>query len=330
MKKIKKSNPLTIIILALFLVSIVTSPIVQAEENFEQVDLQTIEFENIQEESDEVNEEEAIEPSLIPGDFFYFVKIAIEKIKLAITFDDVKEAELLAKYASERLAEAEALFVIGKEEDALKVIEKAIEFMDSTEDFEKNHDESEAVGNKDVTVIDDSSASEVNNKLEPVQRQNIIALTAALEKVSNPKAMASLQKNIDKTYEKIAKKLEKELGVEEETLEMEAEEHPLNSIEAPKGDTEVESDASIASPISPNAAVVNQPNKNIKQEIPAEKAKEKQAVKGQLKKEEKHQKKAEKHQNQVEKKQVKNENKNNGKNGENQGKAKNENNKNGQ
>ena len=39
--------------------------------------------------------------------------------------------------------------------------------------------------------------------------QNIVALKAALEHVKNPKARASLEKNIDKSYAKLAEKLDK-------------------------------------------------------------------------------------------------------------------------
>ena len=49
-------------------------------------------------------------PTLVPGDFFYFTKMALEKIKLTLTFNDVKEAKLLSTYATKRLAEAEVLF----------------------------------------------------------------------------------------------------------------------------------------------------------------------------------------------------------------------------
>ena len=163
-------------------------------------------------------------PSLLPGDMFYFAKIVVEKIKLALTFDDVKEAELLATYASERMLEVEALFKEGKEDEAQEIIENALEYMEDAEfllDQEINSDQEEATANgenendtvseDEKNVEEDADETEAGD-IEEVQElvsQNIIALQAALEKVKNPVAKAALQKNIDKSYAKLAKKLEK-------------------------------------------------------------------------------------------------------------------------
>ncbi|RFU70781.1 hypothetical protein D0469_04845 [Peribacillus saganii] len=162
-------------------------------------------------------------PTSLPGDFFYFTKTSLEKIKLALTFDKVKEAELLASYASERLAEAEALFDAGKEEEALNAIKKATAFMENAgkiveegsekETETKDQDSKESETEKstdDKTEIEDKETEDT--KLEEVENklsQNIIALKAALEKVKNPTAKAALKKNIEKSYAKLAKKLEK-------------------------------------------------------------------------------------------------------------------------
>ncbi|MEH7253339.1 DUF5667 domain-containing protein [Neobacillus niacini] len=162
-------------------------------------------------------------PALLPGDFFYFTKILLEKIQLALTLDDVKEAKLIAEYASERLLEAEALFAEGNEEAALKTMKKAIENIDNANVIV----EEQQAENKDDVTVDEESQEEVGEddglgEVKEVVSQNIIALTAAMEKVKNPVAKAALQKNIDKSYAKLAKKLEKkrqkktkELSVEE-------------------------------------------------------------------------------------------------------------------
>lgn len=202
-------------------------------------------------------EAKAVEqPTLVPGDFFYFAKLTIEKIKLILTLNDVKEAELLAKFASERLAEAEVLFAEGKEDRALETIKKALEDMNSannvvveqtedkdatvTDKVETEVDKNDSPSTTDVTVNTDvqvqvttdvaaptttetpvtsetsvptveapSNDLEVVKDIEGIITQNIIALTAAMEKVQNPVAKAALQKNIDKSYEKLAKKLAK-------------------------------------------------------------------------------------------------------------------------
>lgn len=140
-------------------------------------------------------------PSLLPGDFFYFSKILIEKIRLALTIDDVKEAKLIAEYAAERLSEAEALFVDGNEEAALETMKKAIDNIDIAEDQVTNAEEDDS----GETVEDETELEQAKEAVS----QNIIALTAAMEKVKNPAAKAALQKNIEKSYAKLAKKMEK-------------------------------------------------------------------------------------------------------------------------
>lgn len=159
-------------------------------------------------------------PSLLPGDFFYFAKIVFEKIQLALTFDDVKEAKLLANFAAERLAEAEALFAAGDEEAALETIKTALENMENADNAVKEEQPAKEEVSEEQAAGEEQPAADVkddqqtNNEPEveevkQVMSQNIIALTAAMEKVKNPVAKAALQKNIDKSYVKLAKKLEK-------------------------------------------------------------------------------------------------------------------------
>ncbi|GEM_PF-2226554 len=170
-------------------------------------------------------------PSLLPGDFFYFAKTVLEKIKLAFTFDNEEEAKLFTTYASERLAEAEALFKNGEEDKALETIQKALENLDSAGDLAESgsstveEEENSKVTNDDSAPKDEEASTteetvtpktgeettveDSYNEVEKLISQNIIALKAALEKVKNPVAKAALQRNIEKSYAKLAKKLEK-------------------------------------------------------------------------------------------------------------------------
>ncbi|MDQ1004011.1 hypothetical protein QFZ28_004411 [Neobacillus niacini] len=154
-------------------------------------------------------------PSLLPGDFFYFSKILVEKIRLALTIDDVKEANLIAEYAAERLSEAEALFADGNEEAALETMKKAIDNIEIADDHVTNLEES-ASGE----IVENET--ELNQAKDAVS-QNIIALTAAMEKVKNPVAKTSLQKNIQKSYAKFAKKMEKREKKQQKITEYSAE-----------------------------------------------------------------------------------------------------------
>ena len=95
------------------------------ETTTEETTEESISVETTTEESaEEIEEVES--PVLVPGDFFYFVKSFMEKIRLAVTTDDYKEAKLLVDFATERIAEANVLITEGKTEEAAKVLQEAI------------------------------------------------------------------------------------------------------------------------------------------------------------------------------------------------------------
>jgi hypothetical protein len=70
------------------------------------------------------------EPTLVKGDFFYFVKMTIEKMELLLTTDKVKEAKLLAEFAQERILEAQVLIKEGKEDLAKESLKEALTQME--------------------------------------------------------------------------------------------------------------------------------------------------------------------------------------------------------
>ncbi|WP_226665246.1 DUF5667 domain-containing protein [Metabacillus litoralis] len=182
----------------------------------------------------EIDEEvEDEEVSLIPSDFFYFAKKLMENVKLALTFSDDKEASLLAEFAEERIKEAEQLLIQGEYELAEEVLEKAIEHQEDAlekleEDLEENQLEEDAettdeiedttekeeeTNNQDKEEnINDDSVDSVRAELEAKFSANIVALTAVLEKVENPKAKEAIQKNITKAQVKLEKKINKKLA----------------------------------------------------------------------------------------------------------------------
>lgn len=194
------------------------------------------------ESTDVTEEEETAAPSLVPGDFFYFVKVMTEKIRLAFTFDDYKEAQLLADFAAERIAEANALIADGKSEEAAELLKEAIatqqqadevlpesEAVTTEPDGEETEEvatETEGEATDSATPDSDSEATEVEKKLA----HNVDALMAVLAKVENPKAQQAIMKNIEKTFvkldkkftrleEKQAKQAEKKNKIEEGTSE---------------------------------------------------------------------------------------------------------------
>lgn len=258
------------------------------------------------------DQEKVETPTVLPGDFFYFVKTALEKIKLALTFDDNKEAKLLATYATERLVEAEVLFSNGDEDKALETIKNAITYLESAEEtVEKDVDKDltseinkdvkeETLEDEDELLIKTVSAEkeESVNEVEKLISQNIIALTAALEKVKNPRAKAALQKNIDKSYAKLARKLEK---LEEAKVEEKASKIPVEmkeeSVEKLEGEKEIG-----LKPVQPNEekVVVEEIKKEVKKTV-----KEVEKEIKEVKKQKKEEKKLEKHQEKQQKKQLK-------------------------
>jgi hypothetical protein len=248
-------------------------------------------------------------PTLVPGDFFYFAKLTIEKIKLILTMNDVKEAELLAKFASERLAEAEALFAQGEEKVAIETIEKALEDMQMAdtvvvEQQEKEETEEttvieENVVNEDQTKVDEDVKEEATEtelpkteaptsddqtndeealeEIEKLVSQNIIALTAAMEKVQNPVAKAALKKNIEKSYAKLEKKLAKiEARLAKEAIEDEKE---IEDVATETTTVEAETDIEIVEEDTNTTIVVP-----VKKEVKAEEKKARKAMKEEAKK----------------------------------------------
>ncbi|PGS55276.1 DUF5667 domain-containing protein [Bacillus sp. AFS041924] len=178
-------------------------------------------------------------PALLKGDFFYFVKTTVEKIQLLLTTDKVKEAELLAEFAQERIHEARELIKEGKEDLAKETIKEALGQMenaqgqlptitepttpenattegtvntkpaeDSTEveKVETEKDEKEHVEKQKLTKEQKEIA-----KIQHHLNNNLLVLADVLDKVKNPKAKAAIAKNIEKSFNKISERLEKVL-----------------------------------------------------------------------------------------------------------------------
>jgi hypothetical protein len=179
--------------------------------------------------STSVSTQESVAPSLLPGDFFYFAKIAFEKIQLALTFDQTKEAKLLASNASERLAEAQALYASGDQQKAVDTLKSALDDMNSAQKIVEKEDEQpvdsakstsstteDSSTNKDSSATEesattkDSSTPEDSPEIKDVKdqlTQNIKALEVALEKGNKSEAAKkALEKNIMKFKAKLAGK----------------------------------------------------------------------------------------------------------------------------
>lgn len=163
-------------------------------------------------EENQIEDEE--EPSLLPDDFFYFAKKLIENVQLAFTFDEVKEAELLADFAEKRIMEAVALKVQGEDSLADEILQEAIEQQDLAlakfEEIQSSQEAAPTIGEQTISneITDNPDLSGLKVKFEA----NLLALHLALEKVENPTAKESLEKNILKAQAKFEEKINKKLA----------------------------------------------------------------------------------------------------------------------
>ncbi|USK57906.1 DUF5667 domain-containing protein (plasmid) [Cytobacillus solani] len=119
---------------------------------------------------------------MVPRDFFYFVKTMMEKVRLAVTVDDYKEFRLLADYAAERIAEANALLVEGKTDEATALLEEAIatqkEATDSlTESEEIAGEDTEATEEAadETEVTEDQAAEDTEATVETTEGEEVAA-----------------------------------------------------------------------------------------------------------------------------------------------------------
>ncbi|MDC3417383.1 DUF5667 domain-containing protein [Aquibacillus salsiterrae] len=188
------------------------------------------------------------EPSLLPGDFFYFAKIMLENIRSAFTFNDYAKAKLYADFAAERIAEANALIAEGETDKAQELLKEAIqrqeeanETSSSNEGDEQAQDtalrvempDQEVTTSEDVEISDEAEDSDDQAEVEEVDEldnrfaNNIDSLLLVLEKIDNPKARAAIAKNIQKSFAKLDKKMEKlaalEIKIDEKMKEIEEE-----------------------------------------------------------------------------------------------------------
>lgn len=180
-------------------------------------------------------------PSLVPGDFFYFVKIMVEKVQLALTFDDAAKAQKLADFAGERIAEARVLIANGDTTGAADLLTKALE----SQDLALNYTEEAGITPTDPAATDNQTTTDEQQQLQEVKQQikgtsgqNILALLGALQNVKNPQAQASLMKNIEKSFNKLETRLGKLDQLKNQQQGKELQDKITNLMDETKEDTD--------------------------------------------------------------------------------------------
>lgn len=153
---------------------------------------------------------ETVDPGVLPDSPLYWFQALIEKIQVALTFDQVEKAEVVEQQALENLAEADALIENGdtvEAEETLIVysekIEKAQAFLDELED------------------PNSETAQELQVALTQVNTNNMVVLGGLLEKLPQ-QAAQKIALNIVRLMEKAVAKAEK-MESENLTSEDEAE-----------------------------------------------------------------------------------------------------------
>ena len=159
------------------------------------------------EETDTVEATEA--PSLVPGDFFYFVKTMVEKVQLSLTFNDAEKAQKLANFASERIAEARVLIENGDSEGAADLLNKALETQELALSYTEEAGITPTTEGEPAVTEEQTNLSETRDAIKVKIGNNTLALLGALSHVKNPQAQASLMKNIQKSFDKMEKRLGK-------------------------------------------------------------------------------------------------------------------------
>jgi hypothetical protein len=146
-------------------------------------------------------------PRILPDNLAYFLKIAVERIRLALTQNDTQKARLLTEFAEERLSEAFALIREGKPDLAEKTLQEALQDQRLALDLTTGN----KAGQEDGTSAKpDNGTSGKPADPETCKRaaHNVEALSKALQKIGSIRAQDAIQQNILRDLEHLKKKLD--------------------------------------------------------------------------------------------------------------------------
>jgi hypothetical protein len=153
---------------------------------------------------------ETTDPGTTPDEFLFTFDQLFEELKLLVTFDDEKEAQLLLDFASERLAEATAMSAEEKDEFLQAALEDYLAALDEAQDkvtevIVEEETDSEGADElteelEDVAEVDEELADEAEGELEEELE----------EAVEEAKVVANVVKGLDQ--DKVAELREQGLG----------------------------------------------------------------------------------------------------------------------
>ena len=118
------------------------------------------------ENTDAVKTTETEKPSLVQGDFLYFVKTMVEDIKMALASNDLEKAKLLSEQAAERIAEASVLNEKGKDDLTQDTLEKAAEDLEKADKLsgEEKIETEEPAGEEKVEIEEPAGEEKVETE----------------------------------------------------------------------------------------------------------------------------------------------------------------------
>jgi hypothetical protein len=129
---------------------------------------------------------------LLPGDPLYPLKRGVEQARLAITFDEEEQAQLVRAHAHERLAEIESLARLGRHDDIVAAAESYVQAIDE-------YTRATAGDGEDDPLVIDELSEDLSN--------NVKVLQSVLGQVP-PQAQEALQNAIERSMRQKQKKEE--------------------------------------------------------------------------------------------------------------------------
>lgn len=192
-----------------------------------------------------VNEDDVKNQAIyFEGDLFNFLHTLVNQLQWSLDHDDMEQANLFVDFAEKQIEKAEELIEEGNEAEAAELLQKAAELMEKAEalveedTYNEEQDEDTDAGEEDTDSDegntdeedtdsdeeeseedpedveedenDESSEEEKSNDegemLEAKIGQNVIALKLASMKVTNERAKFVLERNMNKSLERLEAK----------------------------------------------------------------------------------------------------------------------------
>lgn len=141
-----------------------------------------VEAEIINEDEQKFGDENAVEPGMAPDHLLYFLDRFTEKVQLAFTRDDEKEANLLMDFAKERLAESDKMADAEKDQYITDLIDAYVANLEAAEEHVAlvvMDDAKDQVSKEQLTdtlekVITMETSSKVDDVIDEAKKQELV------------------------------------------------------------------------------------------------------------------------------------------------------------